>query len=358
MDRHYRIKKFKTFFISIAKLLTLRWFLVPTIIVFLALGLFIALKSYIAPLPTEFSQRKEFIQLLAQILGGALLLIGLYLTWRRVEVAQEGQITERFTRAIDQLGSEKLEVRLGGIYALERIARDSKKDHWQIMEILTAYIRENAPSNPKKKIISLLPTDIQAILTVLGRRARTFGKGENEILNLSNTNLQQADLIGAHLERADLRGVRLEGANLIGAHMEGADLRGAHLEKACLLEAHLEGTALLKAHLKKADLRGAHLAGAFLDRAYLNKADLIEAHLEHVTLVEAHLEKADLEGTHLEDACLIGATGLTREQIKVAIANKDTMLPDYLKAPAKAKKRRKQEGKKKGTTSKRQQSMK
>lgn len=33
---------------------------------------------------------------------------------------------------------------LSGIYALERIAQDSKKDHWPIMEILTAYVRENA----------------------------------------------------------------------------------------------------------------------------------------------------------------------------------------------------------------------
>jgi hypothetical protein len=56
-----------------------------------------------------------------------------------------GQITERFTKAIEQLGEEdedgepRLEIRLGGIYALERIARDSVQDYGQIMEILTAY---------------------------------------------------------------------------------------------------------------------------------------------------------------------------------------------------------------------------
>jgi hypothetical protein len=57
---------------------------------------------------------------------------------RTVEVTQEQQITERFTRAIDQLGNDKLSVKLGGIYALERIAKDSPKDHWQVMEVLTA----------------------------------------------------------------------------------------------------------------------------------------------------------------------------------------------------------------------------
>ena len=82
-----------------------------------------------------------------------------FLLWRRiavmeknVQVAHERQITERFTRAIEQLrqrheyGKKILEIRLGGIYALERIAKDSKKDHWTIMEILTAYVRENSPT--------------------------------------------------------------------------------------------------------------------------------------------------------------------------------------------------------------------
>jgi hypothetical protein len=39
-----------------------------------------------------------------------------------------------------------LEVRLGGIYALERIARDSPTDHWTIIEVLSTYVRENSPA--------------------------------------------------------------------------------------------------------------------------------------------------------------------------------------------------------------------
>jgi hypothetical protein len=89
---------------------------------------------------------------IAQVLGGILVAIGVVVTWRRVaaverqvDVAREQQITERFTHGIEQLGSEKLEVRLGGIYALERIAQDSKKDLWTIMEVLTAFVRERSP---------------------------------------------------------------------------------------------------------------------------------------------------------------------------------------------------------------------
>ena len=65
--------------------------------------------------------------------------------FRQVAVAEQGHVTDRFTKAIEQLGSDNLAVRLGGIYALERIAKDSKRDHWTIMEVLTAYVRQNAP---------------------------------------------------------------------------------------------------------------------------------------------------------------------------------------------------------------------
>ncbi len=82
----------------------------------------------------------------AQIIEGFFVLVGPYLGWQRVEVAREGQITDRFTRAVDQLGKkDQIEIRLGGIYALERIARDSQKDHWTVMEVLTAYVRTRSP---------------------------------------------------------------------------------------------------------------------------------------------------------------------------------------------------------------------
>ena len=83
--------------------------------------------------------------------AGVLPSIGAYYTHRTVELNRAGheldragQITERFTRAVEQLGNNgSLEVRLGGIYALERIARDSDEDHGQVVEVLCACVREN-----------------------------------------------------------------------------------------------------------------------------------------------------------------------------------------------------------------------
>jgi hypothetical protein len=183
------------------------------------------------------------------------------------ELTRDGQITDRFTKAIAQLGEqgpEKLADRLGGIYALERIARDSEKDFWPIMEVLTAYVRENAPwrPNPPKDTSppqdnpsprrrtapqNRPPTDIQAVLTVLGRRPPTYAP---------------LDLRGTDLRGADLEGAFLEDANLQSAHLEGAELPMAYLGGAELGRAHLEGAQLGIAHLERAQLSRAHLEGA------------------------------------------------------------------------------------------------
>jgi hypothetical protein len=107
----------------------------------------------------RFDRENEARRTLAQIIGGVFLLAGLYSSLQTFDLQREGQITDRFSRAIDQLGAIQpggaadadgkpkinLEVRLGGIYALERIAHDSPKDQWSIMEVLTAYLRENSP---------------------------------------------------------------------------------------------------------------------------------------------------------------------------------------------------------------------
>ena len=100
----------------------------------------------------------DYRKTLAQIIGGFALLIGLCFTWRTTRSTEDGRITDRFSKAVEQLGAsnnegkKQLEPRLGGIYALERIARDSQRDRWPIIEILSAYVRANAPR-------STLPTD-------------------------------------------------------------------------------------------------------------------------------------------------------------------------------------------------------
>lgn len=234
---------------------------------------------------------------------------------KNVQLSEDKQITERFSKAIEQLGSEKIEVRLGAIYTLERIAKDSPKDHWTIMEILTAFIRENVPlteddkipnvkivnnnsnNQEEKKEIKKLRLDIQETLTVIARR-----NYENDLryqrLILSNINIVKANLYKANLKGANLTGANLKGANLIaadlrGANLTGANLTGANLLETSLTEADLAGANFAGASLTETDLRGAYLYTANLTGASLYKADLRGACLTKANFTEANLTEAD-----------------------------------------------------------------
>ncbi|MDF3146454.1 MULTISPECIES: pentapeptide repeat-containing protein [unclassified Streptomyces] len=244
--------------------------------------------------------------LILQGLGGLALLLGAYITWRQFQisreqlqlnlrataqqlqatqdqltVARQSQITERFTRAMDQLGSDQLVVRLGGIYALERIAKDSPADAGIIAGILCSYLRQHAPAPDTPTAGSDVPhlvaraPDVQAALTVLVRRAAR--PDDEEPLRLIGVDLRRADLTKADLAGADLEGAHLNWAWLPDARLDGADLNDADLSEANLAGASLKGVDLAGAvlhgaHLEGASLREAELGGAQLDGAVANEA--------------------------------------------------------------------------------------
>jgi hypothetical protein len=234
----------------------------------------------------RFKLQNDARTTLLQGLGGVAVLAGGYVAYQQLKVAQQGQITERLNTAINHLSSDNDHVRLGGIYALERIANNPGSDWEAIAEILTAYVRHHAkwedpPRWPRRSVsMEELPglrarkPDVQAAMTVLGRRVALPGETEPERLFLARVDLREVGLKKANLRWADLRGAHLE-----DAHLEGADLRGAQLEGAHLRGAHLED-----ARLEGADLRGAQLEGAHL-------RDIEGTHPR-----DAHLEGTDLHG--------------------------------------------------------------
>lgn len=247
----------------------------------------------------------EYRKIILQILGGIVVIYGLYLTFRRIKalennvfIATEGQITERFSRAIEHLGNEKLEIRLGGIYALERIARDSLKDHFSIMEILTAFVRENAKLQDKEKLKPLKektqdeqidellnfktikpPADIEAILTVIGRRNWIEEEKENGFnLDLSFTDLEGATLFKGNFENTILYSSNLRKSNLNETNFSGS----------ILMRANLEGSFVYNTNFLNCNLRSANL----MNCVHLTKEQLLKTK----TIYMAHID----EGLKLE----------------------------------------------------------
>jgi hypothetical protein len=226
--------------------------------------------------------------------AGALLFTGrnfglsrrtLEVSQRTLELTEQGQVTDRYTKAIGQLGSSTIDVTIGGIYALERIAHDSPRDHPTVMEVLAACIREHSPEQwppvPSGEPSAELPErttrpDIQAALTVIGRRDTTH---DRQPINLADANLTRANLTDADLARAILTGAILTGANLTDANLIGANLTRANLTRANLTHADLARANLGSAVLAGGNLTGANLTGANLTGANLMRADLANSNL-------------------------------------------------------------------------------
>lgn len=212
----------------------------------------------------ETDSRIKIWTAIVQAAGGAALLLGLVFTARnlratqdKLDIDRQGQLTNRFIQATSQLGAElkdgerNVEVRLGGIYALNRISHDWPKDYWPIAEILTAYVRHNAKWKDASIASDRSQTDIQAILTVLGHHAPPGGFTEQNKLDLRfadlrdlefyNARLEWTDFYGAHLDRAQMWGAVLRHAKLENAHLAGANLRGVVLQGAILDGADVTG---------------------------------------------------------------------------------------------------------------------
>jgi hypothetical protein len=140
-----------------------------------------------------------------QALGGVAVLLGAGLAYLQFSEQQRAShdllISNQVAKGFELLGSEKVVVRLGGIYALEGVMNNSDQYYRSVLEALTAFVRDGS----RAASLASPPTDIQAALTVIGRRS-----GSRDLLDLTDTNLPQADLFHANLTQAILTGAQID----------------------------------------------------------------------------------------------------------------------------------------------------
>lgn len=264
--------------------------------------------------PSELLTAKDNVRKsLLQGIGGLLFLATAFFTWRQLQISRESQITEQFNKAIDHLGSDQVDVRIGGIYALQRIADTSERERAAIIEVLTAYVREHAPKpevqdglSPSRRFRALLSgpavpgtpnpamlpfpkPDVQAAVIVLVRRdAATRGGAD---LDLTGVDLCKAYLAMPKVKVAQLQQVNFQEALLQASNLEKADLRHGDLWRVDLRWSNLKSADLRKAYLREAVLRDTELQGADLRETQLQGADLRDANLEGTRLQGAEVDR-------------------------------------------------------------------
>ncbi|MDH6612502.1 hypothetical protein M2164_008137 [Streptomyces sp. SAI-208] len=261
---------------------------------------------------------------LFQVVGGLVLLFGAYATWRQLRVSQEGlratqegYVTDRFSRAVDQLGSDKLDVRIGGLHALWRIAEQSTRDREAIISIQAAYLRTHlpwppaGPESPAADVsindIAPLETraaDAQVALTALGVLCR---QREQSWVNLSGTDLRRADCDGLWFPEVNLDRACMEAAGLYHANLTQASLVSVNLRHADLTTAILRRTRCVLADVRAAKLVETDLRDADFTSTDLREANLRKAVAHGAVFHRADLRMADLRGTDLSTADLVEA---------------------------------------------------
>ena len=255
---------------------------------------------------------------------------------RQAETSQHSLLNERYQRGAEMLGSSVLTVRLGGIYALETLAREHiEQYHIPIVQLLCAFARNPPSIDPEAgNRVGLddrpvLREDVHAAVRAVANRSASGVALEEKIRedirvkqedpefivpkwylrrepDHAELDLRQAQLAGADLMRANFAGANLDGANLNHARLRSADLREANLSRANLREADLVGANLSEAQLSSADLSNALAVHANMSGATL-ACKMIDAELYGADFSYASFTYAELSGANLGSANLTGA---------------------------------------------------
>jgi hypothetical protein len=211
----------------------------------------------------------------------------------QVRLAEEGQVAERFSRAVDQLGATNsrgesaVDVRTGALFSLMQVALRSDGYTEPVFRVASAYVRNNFEKPSKLAAHGCrarfdLGADVQialsSVLPAVGQKQRKLSQ-QKQLTGLRGAELKGLAIDEVVLRNLDLTGIRFSRASLNGADFSDSKLLRAQFQRACLKAANF----------RNADLRGARFDGANLQGANFEDAKLNKADLEHAGLSQAQV---------------------------------------------------------------------
>jgi uncharacterized protein YjbI with pentapeptide repeats len=298
---------------------------------------------------------------IVQVIGGVALILTFATTWAQIadtrrstdktlELTRLQQANERFTRALTQLASTHLEIRVGAITGLGDIVRTDASQREPVVQILLTYLHRRRPrprlplggtelifgppvcAGPLIKVRSADP-DTQAAVRVISERRN----GTHPRYDMSSLGLRSVDARGGDFTGANLTNTSLAKANLNDALLNHTNLFIAEFTRACARGASFREAVALHATFAEANLEHADLYGADFESADLERADLAKANVRSVTFTNASLRGANLAGASFESAKLAGAdlsgAKVTRRELRGAITDQCTRLPWHSHVP-------------------------
>jgi len=287
-----------------------------------------------------FEIQNEARRTISQVLLGVFSVFAVFLAWRRahnadgtLRIAEEGHITDRFTKAVEQLGASQdgrptIEVRIGAIYALERISKDSPRDYWSVVDILAEYLCQHAkPENLQTTELrtflntSFIRADLAAVLRVLSRRRDPLPQFGTR-LQLHNCFLPWTTIA------ADFSRTAMLNCDFSKDHFLRTDFSGSNFGRIDFRECGFHDVNFSRTLQTSVSFRGSSFDGCVFTEAVLSHIDFQGAVLRSVDFLGAKMTLVIVKGTDLT-----GTSGLTTEMLEGTLGDGETVLPKGVTPP-------------------------
>lgn len=260
------------------------------------------------------------VGLLNQIVGIGIFIGAIFAAWRiramnrQASAAEGGHRDGRFEKGAEMMSADVLTARIGGIAALERLAKEHPNEyHVQCNKMLCAFVRyrfadEESGQNPVDETRKCRP-DIEIAAQIIASRksgrkkfVEKIEKNQTFTVNLGGANLYEANLSHSDFSNAELIHVQFGSADLSFSNIFDAWLTNSNFNGAILFDVDFSFARLIRTDLKKANMESAKLLSASLHDANLNGANLAST-----TLLNAKFMRSNLKGARLDGAYLCGA---------------------------------------------------
>jgi len=322
----------------------------------------------------RFEIENESRKTLIQILGGVAFFSTFYFSYQTYNLSYEQQITNRYTETIKLLSNENREVRIGALYGLERLFKDSKKDQISILQIINAYIRNRTISISDMVVINYLDLffkkpevddyscpfhnlpkniaqynrdsilyslDIQVAINILGHSNNglirlDFSKLDLRGINFSNLNLSNSDFKNSILSHSDFRNSIIDSCDFDYAYCNSSTFSSSKIRKTTFSSAMLADANFYQADLSNSEINGCckncQFGEAILKEVKfengvdLRRALFWDANLSNVSTEFVDMDSVVLDRTILKGADLRGVKNLSTIELKKAIIDDKTQI--------------------------------
>lgn len=265
----------------------------------------------------EDTKLSDALTIISAVAGGIVLTINAIYIARRanaqdktakaqaegVRAQVEANEQNLFNEAVKHLGSEKESVRIGGVYALCKLAKGkSTKEEYlaNVCDILCAHVSSKTNEEDYRKVYKYKPSvEIQILLNLLtkGDGSKVF-KGQR--FDFSDSQLQNVNFYGAQLQNANFSRSQLQHANFSYTQLQDANFSNSQLRGANFQSSQPQGAHFWNAQLQFTDFSDARLQLAYFGYTQLQGTGFFNAQLQGANFVGAQLQFTNFWNAQLQ----------------------------------------------------------